>query len=71
MRNKMESGYYKADTDNGVYFLSKFDDDYDLVSPRMFYNRLGNLNDGESLICYLHKNGRMIYKIDEEYGVKN
>lgn len=69
----MDTGYYKANTIDGVLYepdsklgvYSKVS-----VSPRAFYERLSNLKDGETVVCWIgpaHLD--LLEKIRKEYGV--
>ena len=69
--NILKTGYYQADTANGVTFLgahSRPNNQENRVTPEIFYSSLKDLADDEIVVSFLK--GEILEKIEQEYGIR-
>ena len=68
----MKTGYYKADTINGVYFYDTILDEpeTEVINPIRFYQELKHLEENETLTTFIGPESEDIYnRIQKEYGI--
>lgn len=68
----MKTGYYKADTINGVYFYDTILDEpeTEVMRPADFLAELPRLEDGEQITTFLGDESEGIYnRILADYGI--
>jgi len=68
------SGYYRADTQNGISFIGDHVDYLggDIVIPTVFERRVKDLKDTECIFTYLHKeyDRDLLETLDDTYGLR-
>lgn len=72
MKN-LKTGYYQADTNNGVTFLgdSLEDENQDLTLPLEFLGDLSTLGDDEIMVCFFDESSfHILEEIEQEYGIR-
>jgi len=68
----MKTGYYKADTINGVYFYDTILDEpeTEVINPIRFYQELKHLEESETLTTFIGPESEGLYnRIQNEYGI--
>lgn len=68
----MKTGYYQADTINGVTFYGTEleNNNTEISTPRHFADGLKNLGDDETIIAFFSEaEAEILQEIAEEYGI--
>ena len=69
----LNTGYYQADTQNGVTFIGDIleDENQDVINQRLFLNGLKNLDDNETIVTFFDcESFDILAEIEQEYGIR-